>query len=235
MQKETRYQPPGICQRLINFFMNAIVARGLKRITWGQAATQVPGADPATQGAASGLNDEEKTFHEAQGCLGDDLDYDEIQVHFIRNEEELDHWVPVDKTPFTEGDESQLVDGKAAMNRNRVVRVKGGVTNQSKASQESAARRGKALTEPNMTTSGSDRKKSVSIRDGGTVEDRVKDKGKSIASDRLAIAKEPKKPRERIPRHLFSVASNINEKSDEFIKSRKEAMKRNFSMEPRKG
>ncbi|KAF5731504.1 hypothetical protein HS088_TW18G00182 [Tripterygium wilfordii] len=56
-----------------------------------------------------------------------------------------------------------------------------------------------------------------------------KKKGKSRASENGAM--ERPAPVVRIPR-LWSVDSNINEKSDEFIRSKMEAMKRNVSLEP---
>jgi len=72
-------------------------------------------------------------------------------------------------------------------------------------------------------------KKSVSMKDM-TEEERRKQKGKNIVDESLTIEPEATQIK---PRPRFSVEPNINEKSDEFIKSRKEAMKRNYSMEPR--
>ncbi|KAJ6727467.1 hypothetical protein OIU79_005369 [Salix purpurea] len=70
--------------------------------------------------------------------------------------------------------------------------------------------------------------KFVSIQDSKE-EDRAK-KGKNIISDDWTLPRE-QEPKVVYPRHLISVASNINEKSDAFIQRQKEAMRRNLSLE----
>jgi hypothetical protein len=62
-------------------------------------------------------------------------------------------------------------------------------------------------------------KKFVSIQDSKE-EDRAR-KGKDIISENLTPARE--EPEEVLPRHPISVAANINEKSDAFIRRKIEA------------
>lgn len=65
-------------------------------------------------------------------------------------------------------------------------------------------------------------------------EKKSKKKGK-IISEKLTIGLEvdemKSKPPIRQVRPLFNIASNINEKSDAYIRSRKEAMRRNYNLE----
>jgi len=99
-----------------------------------------------------------------------------------------------------------------------------GITARRKAQQEA---------ESNVSTMARGRgpKKFVSIQDSKE-EDRAK-KGKNIISEDWTLPGE-QEPKEVYPRHLISVASNINEKSDAFIQRKKEAMRRNFSVERKK-
>lgn len=99
-----------------------------------------------------------------------------------------------------------------------------GITARRKAQQEA---------ESNVSTMARGRgpKKFVSIQDSKE-EDRAK-KGKNIISEDWTLTGE-QEPKEVYPRHLISVASNINEKSDAFIQRKKEAMRRNFSVERKK-
>ncbi|KAL9365761.1 hypothetical protein Peur_043634 [Populus x canadensis] len=99
-----------------------------------------------------------------------------------------------------------------------------GITARWKAQQEA---------ESNVSTMARGRgpKKFVSIQDSKE-EDRAK-KGKNIISEDWTLPGE-QEPKEVYPRHLISVASNINEKSDAFIQRKKEAMRRNFSVERKK-
>ncbi|KAJ6433065.1 hypothetical protein OIU84_020153 [Salix udensis] len=54
-------------------------------------------------------------------------------------------------------------------------------------------------------------------------------KGKDIISENLTPARED--PENVFPEHFISVAANINEKSDAFIRRKKEEMRRNLSLE----
>ncbi|EEF37644.1 conserved hypothetical protein [Ricinus communis] len=55
-------------------------------------------------------------------------------------------------------------------------------------------------------------------------------KGKNIASDKITVLVQAKEPKMRNPGNILS--ANINEKSDEFIRSRKEAMRRHLGLGP---
>ncbi|KAF9675024.1 hypothetical protein SADUNF_Sadunf10G0188600 [Salix dunnii] len=84
----------------------------------------------------------------------------------------------------------------------------------------------KQETEPSMSTMAREKgpKKPVNIQDSKE-EDRAK-KGKDIISENLTPARE--EPKNVFPVHFISVAANINEKSDAFIRRKKEEMRRNL-------
>lgn len=78
-------------------------------------------------------------------------------------------------------------------------------------------------------------KNSVSMRDVAE-EEKKKQKGKNIAGENLTLAVVPESTQLKpAPTHVmprFSVIANINEQSDAFIRSRKEAMNRYYNSEP---
>ena len=141
--------------------------------------------------------------------------------------------------PISLSGKGQLPDDKLAIQKRKkvtepphdkeelpLVQVNGaanGMTARGKTQQE---------TEPNMSTMAGERgpEKLDSIQDSKE-EDRAR-KGKDIISENLTPARE--EPEEVLPRHLVSVAANINEKSDAFIRRKKEEMRRNLSPEPKK-
>jgi len=130
--------------------------------------------------------------------------------------------------PISLSGKGQLPDDKLAIQKRKkvtepphdkeelpLVQVNGaanGMTARGKTQQE---------TEPNMSTMAREKgpKKLDSIQDSKE-EDRTR-KGKDIISENLTPARE--EPEEVLPRHLISVAANINEKSDAFIRRKKEA------------
>uniref|UniRef100_A0A2P2MZV0 Uncharacterized protein n=1 Tax=Rhizophora mucronata TaxID=61149 RepID=A0A2P2MZV0_RHIMU len=231
--------PFGICQRVFNFFMNSLIARGLKRVTLGHEAIEVPLVDPLTRNGEDSVGEQQATSlvrqsgvkkenHQARTRSKFDSGYD-IQVHFKQYEEELEHWTYIEKPEAQKGNQTKLKKRRATDLPGKeelpLVQTKGDATGQGKSSQEAAAQ---GIMEPTLTTWFERR----GIKDWAAVEDGAKEKGKRIASGNLKLAIEPEELKVKNRRHLFSVVSNINEKADEFIKSRQEAMRRNFSLEP---
>ncbi|CAK7325192.1 unnamed protein product [Dovyalis caffra] len=209
-------------------------------------------------------NREKKLHHQDQERSKDTGSGSEIQVHLKQTEEELEHWIPVDnlgssvhepvesslkindgdqpkskkgdRIPISLSEKRQLPGYRVGIQKRKKVtepphdkeelpRVQvNGITTRGKAEQE---------TDSNASamTRGRGPKKFVTIQDS-KVEDRAK-KGKNIISENSTLAREHE-AKEVFPRHLISVASNINEKSDAFIQRKKEAMRRNLSLERKK-
>ncbi|KAH8502022.1 hypothetical protein H0E87_016692 [Populus deltoides] len=258
MQKnDNQFHSRGICQRLFQFFMNNLIARPFKSITLRHADAE-PRSSTAVRVDDSWRNEvgsmveekaplilkstigEEKLHHQGQGRSKDTGSGSEIQVHFKQTEEELEHWTSVDKlgscvhepmkgSPrINDGDHPKLKKGDIIpiplSAKGQLPDDKLCITARWKAQQEA---------ESNVSTMARGRgpKKFVSIQDSKE-EDRAK-KGKNIISEDWTLPGE-QEPKEVYPRHLISVASNINEKSDAFIQRKKEAMRRNFSVERKK-
>ncbi|KAF9676530.1 hypothetical protein SADUNF_Sadunf08G0011500 [Salix dunnii] len=286
MQKnDNQFQSLGICQRLLQFFMNNLIARPFKSITLRHADAEprssaaVPVDDSWSNGVGSVVDEqapsilkttvgEEKLHHQGPKSSKDTGSGSKIQVHFKQTEEELECWTSVDKLGssvhepikdsrrITDGDHPRLKKGhstpiplsakglipddKLGMQKSKKVtepphnmeelpqaQVNGVakvITQRRKARQEA---------ESNVSTMARGRGpgKFVSIQDSKE-EDRAK-KGKNIISDDWTLPRE-REPKVVYPRHLISVASNINEKSDAFIQRQKEAMRRNLSLEGKK-
>ncbi|KAK9984111.1 hypothetical protein SO802_033636 [Lithocarpus litseifolius] len=246
-EKNNQFFPLEICQKLFNFIFDSLIARGLKRVTLGnplphQGLIKVPpglGSMEEQQPIYGAKLNRASRVSKSPVGLGS-----EIQVQFLETEDELENWTAVDELgssvhvseqngPIDTAAQTQLVNsdekeiplvevfdvsnGKSQIQERNVSQTQG------KSSKE---------VEIIFTAAGQARgpKKSISMKDM-TEEEKRKQKGKNIVDESLTII-DPEATQIK-PRPRFSVVPNINEKSDEFIKSRKEAMKRNYSMEPR--
>ncbi|GAV78711.1 hypothetical protein CFOL_v3_22176 [Cephalotus follicularis] len=248
-EKKNNYQPLGICHRLYNFFINTLIARGLKRLSMGhsvpQGSTQVlVGAKPTA---------EKWVHHQSQekpkGGSGS-----EIKVHFIQTEglESLAHGPNgrIDQSPWdsTAPVKDQLLDHEATGKRVKNSDILGEteiplieVSSNGNASQSQGLHliqsrvHGNGV-QPNATSIAQERgpQEIASIQSIGGITKR-KENGKSVASDqKVAKALEAREePKPKPSRHL-DVTSNINEKSEAFIKSIKKKISRNLSMEDKK-
>ncbi|PQQ16809.1 hypothetical protein Pyn_08804 [Prunus yedoensis var. nudiflora] len=209
-EKGNPSQPIGICHRLITFIMNSHIARSLvKRVTLGHPIPQdlqpvIPAASPDGAGQTMYLQALQSPENESVF---------EIQIHYKQTDEDLEEsWTQVDKLgPIERAEEAEIQDKGP-----REVKLISTATSQEK--------------EP---------KKSLSIEDVGELEKEKnnKKKGKGVISgEKLTLAMEVEDEISRLGlrrvRPLFHVAPNINEKSDAFIRSRKEAMRRNYGLEP---
>jgi hypothetical protein len=245
-EKDNQFLPLGICQKLFDFIINSLIAPGLKRVTLGhplphQDSIKVPVDDCSISGLGSmeeqqplnGVkpNGASSLRYRAHGKSPVDLG-SEIQINFLETDE-LENWTSVDELgssvhvskmdgPIDTGAQAQLVNS----DEKEVPLVDGFDISkvspaQGKSSQE---------IEPIFTTTGRAKgpKKSVTLKDM-TEEEKRRQKGKNIVSEDLTLATEPEatqmKPPAKQSRPRFTVGANINEKSDEFIKSRKEAMR----------
>ncbi|KAJ4842915.1 hypothetical protein Tsubulata_023840 [Turnera subulata] len=238
-RKEGQFERFGICRKLFSLFMNSVVGRGLKSISLGQEARQgskeVPPLDVPLR--RNGVGDSSTNGHE-------------IRVHFKQtDEEELEHWTAVDQLgssvheaskdgPRVDGDQPYNIpislsesgplkrhhhqpDGKAGVQMNGS--VKGSIP------AEAAE-----IAGPRRTSKGAqERQPNLAQGKGSNIvgeEDRAKKKGKNVqvSSEKSTVPAadhhEDDKVKYSFPRHLISVASNINEKSDAFIRRKKKAM-----------
>lgn len=212
-EKGNPSQPIGICHRLITFIMNSHIARSLvKRVTLGHPIPQdlqpmIPAANPNGAGQTMYLQALQTPENESVF---------EIQIHYKQTDEDFEEsWTQVDKLGPIERTEEAEIQDKGP----REVKLISTATSQAK--------------EP---------KKRLSIEDEGELEKEKeknnKKKGKGVISgEKLTLAMEAEDEMSRLGfrrvRPLFHVAPNINEKSDAFIRSRKEAMRRNYGLEPR--
>lgn len=221
----------GICQRLFNFFRNSLIARGLKHVTLGQSPPQ--GYDSSIPAKSNG----ELTVHRKDHETSKQNSGPEIQVLY-KQSEELESWTPVDPiAPKISGQAGNKI-GSEQRPSGRKKEIP--LLPLEKTEQRLQGKRSDhVVQEPNITVGPTPRsgpKKTVSVKGSDEEEDRRKMKGKSIASEnlKLAIEGEELKGTPRRLRPPLSVAPNINEKSDEFIRSKKEAMNRTMGMEPKK-
>lgn len=221
----------GICQRLFNFFMNSLIARGLKRVTLGQSLPQ--GYDSSIPAKSYGV----LMIHHKDHEKSNQNSGSEIQVLF-RQSEERESWTPVGPVVPKISDQAgnRIVSEQQPSGRKKEIPLEP----MEKTKQRPQRKRSdQAVREPNITagpTSRSGPKRTVSLKGSDEEEDRRKMKGKGIASESLTLAIEDEELK-RTPRRLrppLSVAPNINEKSDEFIRLKKEAMSRTMGMEPKK-
>lgn len=220
----------GICQRLFNFFMNSLIAGGLKPVTLGQSRPR--GNDSSIPAKSNG----ELMVHHKDHENSNQNSGSEIQVLFEQSDE-LESWTPVDPvvTKISDQAGNKTVSEQQPSGRKREIPL----ASPEKTDQRLQGKRSDQVVQvPNFTagqTSRSRPKKTVSVK-GREEEERRKMKGKSVASENLSSAREDEELK-RTPRRLrppLTVAPNINEKSDEFIRVKKEAMSRIMGMEPKK-
>lgn len=259
MQKnKTCFQSFRIFQRLFNFIVNNLIGRPLKHIALGHAdavprdSTEVSVDDSSRNGAdeqqvpliLETTNGEEKLHHQGQERSKDTGSGFEIQVQFKQTEEESEQWTADEKLgssaheptkgsrrtddgdqlkmkrgesfPVSSPGKGQLPEDNLAIQK----RKKGTEPPHDKEElppvQFNGAANGMAMQEkePSMSTMAR--------------ENRAR-KGKDIISEDLTPARE--EPQNVFPVHFISVAANINEKSDAFIRRKKEEMRRNLSLE----
>ena len=246
-EKTNQFFPLEICQKLFNFIFDSLIARGLKRVTLGnplphQGLIRVPpglGSMEEQQPIYGAKPNGASSVSKSPVDLGS-----EIQVQFLETEDELQNWTAVDELgssvhvseqngPIDTTAQAQLVNNdEKEIPLVEVFDVSNGKSLSQIQERNVSQTQGKSSKEVEIifTAAGRARgpKKSVSMKDM-TDEERRKQKGKNIVDESLTIEPEATQIK---PRPRFSVVPNINEKSDEFIKSRKEAMKRNYSMEP---
>lgn len=250
--KNSRFQPLCICQRLFDFIVRNLIARGgFKSVALDHplpqsSSNKVP--PDCSKGCLMGSEEEHplvqaKPSHEALLIMKaeDDADDDhrdqhdwdfEIQVHH-KETDDLEHWTPVDNL----GSSIQLSDHKdstipsPALNEEKEISA---VQATSSATVSGLRAQGKDLKE--ATRSSGTKKLMSSIKDlarGEKSSGKKQGKNKSIISENLTLAveaedMETRKPPLRQVRPLFNVAMSINEKSDAFIRSRKAAMRGSF-------
>lgn len=216
MQEKKKHSllPLGICHRLFTFIMNSLLAKSLvKRVTLSSHHPMPP--QDSSNGVVS-MDDQQPLvprkpngaehvyLQQARHTPQDDSGY-EIQVHY-----------------------KQTDDGDSTMRNNSTATHK---VSSSNSIQE---------VKPVFTSASQaeDPKRSLSIAAGAELEKQKdnKKKGMMLMSNEkstLAMVDEEVE-RSKLPsrraRPLFYVAPNINEKSDEFIRSRKEAMRRSQSL-----
>ncbi|KAM7254035.1 hypothetical protein ACFE04_031717 [Oxalis oulophora] len=195
-------QALGICQRLFYFFMDNLMVRGLKRITFGKPVTEDhhlsllnPKDDPNF--------DIRIQFKQTERlAVGND------RIPNIRNKgnsDKITEELPCEmKIP--------LVNGIEANDINSDFRPSG-PTKIDTADEDKIRRKGKGV---NLTS------------------DKINAEGKKKASHLTFLVVQPEELNARSPRRikpLLDVAANINEKSDAFIRSKKEKMSRHLSLE----
>ncbi|KAL9435821.1 hypothetical protein AB3S75_021980 [Citrus x aurantiifolia] len=216
-KNNSHFNALGICQRLFNFFRNSLIARGLKHVTLGQSPPQ--GYDSSIPAKSNG----ELMVHRKDHETSKQNSGSEIQVLF-KQSEELESWTPVD--PIAPKISVQAGNKIGSEQRPSARKKEIPLLPLEKTEQRLRGKRSDhVVPEPNITVGPTPRsgpKKTVSVKGSDEEEDRRKMKGKSIAIDKF---------KKRPP---LSVAPNINEKSDEFIRSKKEAMNRTMGMEPKK-
>lgn len=213
-EKREQWQPLGICHRLITFILNSVIARSLVK------HETITSHHPKPQGSTNGVvsmedqqplvpnrpNGVESVYLQQAQHTPDDNSGFEIQVHY------------------------KLIDDDDSKMRNAA------------GSHKFSSSRSLEEVKPIFTSvsQAKDPKRSLSIAHVAGLEKEKDNKKKGIMlmskeDATLAMVGEEdessKRPTLRRTRPLFSVAPNINEKSDEFIRSRKEAMRRSQSLE----
>ncbi|KAJ4727538.1 hypothetical protein OWV82_000620 [Melia azedarach] len=215
-QKNKNSSSLGIFRRVFNFFLDNLLARGVKRVTLGQQ-------HDALSHASSPVNAEMMVLHQDHENPNNDLG-SEIQVHF-KQYEELEPRTQVDKFANSSHAHMHSRDKAEAEREKKNV------------SKEPPARKNKELPldvdHPQLQGRGGARLRGAK-RTIGLKESTEEEQRKSIPNETLTLAiqeEEVKRTPRRFRPLLVNVPPNINEISDEFIKTRKEAMGRNLRMD----
>ncbi|OVA04424.1 hypothetical protein BVC80_1395g147 [Macleaya cordata] len=246
-RRENQPQPLGICRRLFGFVMNSIAIRGLKRVTLGRP----PLHSPMTQEPIVSSPQNEA------GYMGNDEpvivqipDHDGVPKNGLNSLIEIE----VHQTSNGSKDSSPVQVRASSL---RTVPVEDNRSN-NKPNDANDREKDKSTTSPlhvrdsyivpepvktqekgsNKVVGSSVPKKTVSIKDGAAERDLTKRREMNIPREKLTLAMdEPEKDMNmNVPRPLRPVlraASNINEKSDDFIRRRKEALRKSMTIEPR--
>ncbi|KZV32396.1 hypothetical protein F511_03679 [Dorcoceras hygrometricum] len=220
-------QPIGICRRLINFVIS-MLSRSMTLVS-----EEVPDELPSTRN---------ETRSDMSPIKPNGHSYSEVEVEF-RHKTTSKGWKPNELGElihFPEKDGLILSQDQAIQHRG--FEGKGMATSHSAANigHSPHKRNGKKTRErllqleplPMMDDGRKAPVKSeIAIEEITGEDDRYKNKEANISVDE---ATNHELRQRRLFGPLFSVASNINEKSDAYISSRKKAMHRNYNLEPEK-
>ncbi|KAJ4969237.1 hypothetical protein NE237_015938 [Protea cynaroides] len=204
-RKENQFQPLGVCERLFNFIINTIAAQGHKRITLGppQAYNLVEIPITGSSGAYSAgehMGTATKPTEGGGAIIARDGFQTQLQKDVPTGTSSLR------KVPLEGQDSKQRVKGPSKD-------------------------RARGITDPQANGSAG---VGTDSEARGSKETLIsKGKEEKTAKEKLTKDTEPNKgekgkaPRSLVP--LIRMASNIDEKSDAFIRSRKEALSRSGS------
>ncbi|MFS7901891.1 hypothetical protein Hanom_Chr01g00004891 [Helianthus anomalus] len=202
-KQDDGFGPFSICQRLFNFIMNSILTRGTRRVTLGANNTTSP-------------QDDETRAFEASHTSQDTSPQDDKARAFEVSHTNQDPSPQDDKTQASGQDQVTRPDGHELLVEFR--HTNGSMVN--KTSHPSSQAVIQETKNPTQT------RKQTSPQDQGKVNG---DRHKSTKKSTLPILEGGNLPGRK--HHLLSVASNINEKADAFIRSRKEAMEKTLKQE----
>ncbi|CAK9151018.1 unnamed protein product [Ilex paraguariensis] len=225
-KKDSDSQPLGFCHRLLNFIMNSLLVQGLKRITAGPPASHDGSMEVLLEGSSSNGDQtlkptnstgKETVIRPARARPEDHLS-SEITVEF-RHTNGSETWAPADhnldssgKTPNKDG--STVISDQTPLQKSVEERKR-------EKGKDPLVLQGMEPPANTIGFGGRDPKKTViTIKDG---EDERKEN--NIATEKGTNTK-PRRP-------IQSLISNINEKSDAFIRRKREDMKKSYSFDPR--
>lgn len=216
-QGSDNLQPLGICHRFFNFIINNLIGKGLNRVTLGQARTvsnesvQVP-IEGSTRNLKGSINPSSKSNGE-------------VIVEFMHLDKEENRNPVQDFSssvhfPKKNGSKNGLIENDAGFqgpSGKDPPEVKHPAANHETGPKVVAI---KETAGNNRGKDKNNQEKSIPIHQRTT--------SGNEAGGTITIPQRPFRPL------LMSVASNINEKADAFIRSRKEAMSKHYGLEPKK-
>ncbi|KAF5820497.1 hypothetical protein HanXRQr2_Chr01g0002931 [Helianthus annuus] len=207
-KQDDGFGPFSICQRLFNFIMNSILTRGTMRVTLGASNTTSPQDDETRAFEAS---------HTSQDTSPQDDKARAFEVsHTSQDTSPQDDKTQAFKASHMGQDQATRPDGHELLVEFR--HTNGSMVN--KTNNPSSQAVIQETKNPTQT------RKQTSPQDQGKVNG---DRDKSRKKSTLPISEGGNLPGRK--HHLLSVASNINEKADAFIRSRKEAMEKTLKQE----
>lgn len=220
-EKNNHFLSLGNCQRLFNIVKNILIVRGLKRVTMGShppppGSTNVPPVDDSNFMNGVGSMEDQQPMNGALGKSSDDDLDDEIPILF-KVAEELGIWTPVDELGYSVhiSEENIPTDtGSQAPPLKDQTEENIGISNYGNGSEIE----GKSSVEISIIDT---KGKSLSMKDIEAEEAKKKQKEEVEPTE----ATQMEAPQTRL--RFSGVLANINEIADAFIRTRKEAMKKN--------
>ncbi|KAI3449589.1 hypothetical protein Pfo_006254 [Paulownia fortunei] len=219
---DSNSQSPSICQRLINFILSL-----LNRPPMPPGSAQVPTEEGSSRNGKSSI----RPINKPNGYVGS-----EIVVDF-RHTDGSESWTQINERGGLI--RAPKKDGLILSNDQTI--LQNGVDKKEKNKDHFAPKidqkTGRQALQELEALDGRDARRK-GLKKNTVKESEGKKEANQLAGQATMVNNQPHQDtKPRPPRHLgplLSVASNINEKSDAYIKSRKKSLGRNYSLDPEK-